>query len=135
MKKGFITNIEKETLGNDNFRKVLYTAEHLQLVVMSLEPGEDIGKEIHETHDQFIRIESGTGVVYMNGIETSIADDDVMIIPAGAEHNLTNTGYSTMKLYTVYGPAQHRDGVVHITRERAEASHEHDHFDGTITEL
>ncbi len=134
MKKGFITNIEKETLENDNFRKVLYTGEYSQLVVMSLLPGEDIGKEVHSDRDQFIRIESGKGIAFINGIETEIEDDYAVVIPAGAEHNITNTGDTKMKLYTVYGPAEHRDGVIHETKEIAEADHEQDHFDGTTTE-
>ncbi len=134
MKKGFITNIEKETLENDNFRKVLYTGEHSQLVVMSLLPGEDIGKEVHDTVDQFIRIESGTGIAFINGIETPIADDFAIVIPAGAEHNITNTGDTKMKLYTIYSPAEHREGTIHKTKADAEANHADDHFDGTTTE-
>ncbi len=134
MKKGYIANIEKETLENNNFRKVLYTGEYLQLVVMSLIPGEDIGKEVHETHDQFIRVESGHGVAFINGTETEIKDDDVVIIPAGAEHNITNTGDDKMKLYTLYGTPEHRDAVIHKTREDAELDHENDHFDGKTTE-
>lgn len=134
MKKGFITNIEKDTLENSNFRKVLYTGKYSQLVLMSLKPGEDIGREVHETHDQFIRIEAGSGIAFIDGTETSVKDDDAIVIPAGAEHNVTNTGETEMKLYTVYGPAEHRDGVIHETREIAEASHEQDHFDGKTTE-
>ncbi len=134
MKKGFITNIEKDTLENDNFRKVLYTGEYSQLVVMSLLPGEDIGKEVHSDRDQFIRIELGKGIAFINGVETEIEDDYAVVIPAGAEHNITNTGDTKMKLYTVYGPAEHRDGVIHETKEIAEADHEKDHFDGTTTE-
>ena len=134
MKKGYIKNIEKETLENDNFRKVLYTSEHLQLVVMSLFPGEDIGKEVHETHDQFIRIEKGKGIAFINGIETVVADDDVVIIPAGAEHNITNTGEEKMKLYTLYAPPEHKEGTVHRTKEEAEQNHDEDHFDGKTSE-
>jgi len=134
MKKGYIKNIEKETLENDNFRKVLYTGEHLQLVVMSLLPGEDIGKEVHETHDQFIRIEKGKGIAFINGIETVVADDDVVIIPAGAEHNITNTGEEKMKLYTLYAPPEHKEGTVHRTKEEAEQNHDEDHFDGKTSE-
>lgn len=134
MKKGFIINIEKETLENSNFRKVLYTGKYSQLVVMSLKVGEDIGKEIHKTHDQFIRIESGVGIAFINGIETEIADDDAVVIPAGAEHNITNIGNTELKLYTVYGPAEHKEGVIHKTREIAEQNHAEDHFDGTTTE-
>ncbi len=134
MKKGFITNIDKDTLENNNFRKVLYTGEHSQLVVMSLLPGEDIGKEVHKNHDQFIRIESGVGIAFINGVESEIKDDYAVVIPSGAEHNITNTGDTEMKLYTIYGPAEHRDGVIHETKEIAEANHEDDHFDGKTTE-
>lgn len=132
--KGYIKNIEEETKNNSNFRKVLYTGKHSQLVVMSLKPGEDIGKEVHQHNDQFIRIESGSGLAYIDGVETPISDDWAVIIPAGAEHNITNTGETEMKLYTLYGPAEHRDGVVHATREEAEQNHDVDHFDGTTTE-
>jgi len=134
MKKGYITNIEKETLDNVNFRKVLYTGKHLQLVVMSLEPGEDIGKEVHDTIDQFIRIESGSGIAYINGIETTVADDDAIIIPAGAEHNITNTGDTIMKLYSIYGEPEHKDGITQETKSEAEARHHDEQFNGTTTE-
>ncbi|MCA9352190.1 cupin domain-containing protein [Patescibacteria group bacterium] len=134
MKRGFIANIEEKTLANDNFRQVLYTGEHLQLVVMNLAPGEDIGKEVHENNDQFIRIESGTGVAYIDGVETPVADDFAIVIPASAEHNVTNTGDIPMKLYTVYGPAEHRNGVIHMTKADAEANHDADHFDGVTSE-
>ena len=134
MKKGFITNIEKETLANDNFRRVLYTGEYLQLVAMSLQAGEDIGKEVHEHIDQFIRIESGTGVAFINGVESPIADDDAVVIPAGAEHNITNTGDSVMKLYTIYGSPEHKDGVTQATKAEAEARHHEEQFDGKTTE-
>ncbi|MFT6361339.1 MAG: mannose-6-phosphate isomerase-like protein (cupin superfamily) [Candidatus Paceibacteria bacterium] len=134
MKKGFITNIEQETLENTHFRKVLYTGEHSQLVVMSLNPGEDIGKEIHASLDQFIRIESGSGLAYINGNETVIQDDDAVIIPAGAEHNITNTGTTVMKLYTIYGPAEHKDAVIQSTKEIAETRHNDEQFNGETTE-
>lgn len=134
MKKGYIKNIEKETLENTNFRKVLYTGKHLQLVVMSLESGEDIGKEVHDTIDQFIRIESGSGIAYINGVETAVADDDAIIIPAGAEHNITNTGDTIMKLYSIYGEPEHKDAVIQETKEIAEARHHDEQFNGTTTE-
>ena len=136
MKKGYIKNIEEETLSNSNFRKVLYTGKHSQLVVMSLLPGEDIGREVHETHDQFIRIESGSGIAFIDGVETEISDDFAIVIPAGSEHNVTNTSDVTMKLYTVYGPAEHKDGTIHETREIAEERHGSglDHFDGEVSE-
>ncbi|MCB9809191.1 cupin domain-containing protein [Candidatus Nomurabacteria bacterium] len=134
MKKGYITNIEQETVSNNNFRKVLYTSEHMQLVVMSLEPGEDIGKEVHKTIDQFIRIESGMGAAFINGIETSIQTGDAVVIPAGAEHNITNTGDMPMKLYTLYGGPEHKDQVIQATKADAEARHPHERFDGVTTE-
>ena len=123
---GYVANIEKETLENDNFRKVLFTAPNSQLVVMSLESGEDIGMEVHEEHDQFIRIEQGQGKAVLNGEESEIEDDSAVVIPAGAEHNIVNTGDTKMKLYTVYSPPEHADGTVHATKEEAEAAgHEH----------
>ncbi len=134
MKKGYIANIEKDTLENNNFRNVLYTGKHLQLVVMSLLPGEDIGMEIHHNIDQFIRIESGLGVAFINGTETIVGDDDAVIIPAGAEHNITNTGNTVMKLYSIYGEPEHKDGIIQETKEIAEEHHEHEQFDGTTTE-
>jgi len=134
MKKGYITNIEKEALENTNFRKVLYTGAHSQLVVMSLEIGEDIGKEVHDNIDQFIRIESGSGIAFINGIETPIEDDSAVVIPAGAEHNITNTGNTVMKLYTIYGPAEHKDAVIQKTKEIAETRHKEEQFDGKTTE-
>jgi len=134
MKKGYITNIEKITLDNTHFRKVLYTGEHLQLVLMSLNPGEDIGKEIHPDIDQFIRIESGKGVAFINGIETTIKDDDAVVIPAGAEHNITNTGDSEMKIYTIYGSPEHKDGIIQETKALAEERHPQERFNGETTE-
>lgn len=129
--KGFVTNIEKETLANDNFRKVLYTAKHSQLVVMTLQPGEDIGTEVHEL-DQFLRIEQGQGKAVLNTIEYDIKDDYAVIVPAGVEHNIVNTGDEPMKLYTVYSPPEHKDGTVHKTKREAMEAHEH--FDGATTE-
>jgi len=134
MKKGFIIDIEKESLENTHFRKVLYTAEHMQLVLMSLLPGEDIGKEVHKSHDQFIRVEAGEGVAYINGAETPISDGSAIVIPAGAEHNVRNTGNTALKLYTLYAPPEHKDGTVHKTKEDAERNHADDHFDGKISE-
>ena len=119
-------NIEKETLENDNFRKVLFTGPNSQLVVMSLEAGEDIGMEVHEEHDQFIRIEQGQGKAVLNGEESEIEDDFAVVIPAGAEHNIVNTGDTKMKLYTIYSPPEHADGTIHATKKDAEAAgHEH----------
>ncbi len=123
---GYVDNIEKETLENDNFRKVLFTGPNSQLVVMSLEAGEDIGMEVHEEHDQFIRIEQGQGKAVLNGEESEIEDDFAVVIPAGAEHNIVNTGDTKMKLYTIYSPPEHADGTIHATKKDAEAAgHEH----------
>ncbi|MDO9335231.1 MAG: cupin domain-containing protein [Caulobacter sp.] len=128
--KGFIDNIEALTVGNDAFRKVLYTGKHLQLVLMTLQPGEEIGAEVHETHDQFFRIEEGAGAVEIDGVRTSVKDDDAVIVPAGARHNVINTGTAPLRLYTLYGPPEHRDGVLHATK----AEEQEEHFDGKTTE-
>lgn len=130
--KGYIVNIEKATKENNNFRKVLYTAKHSQLVVMSLRPKEDIGEEAHQELDQFIRIEEGEGLIVIDGIEHRVADDFAAVIPAGARHNVINTSDRPMKLYTVYSPPEHRDGVVHQTKNEAMADDEH--FDGRTSE-
>jgi len=117
---GFVNNIEKETLENENFRKVIYTARHMQLVLMSLLPNEDIGEEVHENVDQFFRIESGNGKVIMNGEEHEISDGSSIIVPAGTNHNLINlSSTEKLKLYTIYSPANHPDGKIHQTREEA----------------
>jgi len=130
--KGYIANIEKETEGNNNFRKVLYTAKHSQLVVMSLKPNEDIGEEVHNL-DQFIRIEEGEGKAILNGVEYPLEAGSVVVIPEGTTHNIVNTSSDKeMKLYTIYSPPNHRDGVIHITKEEAMADDEH--FDGKTTE-
>jgi mannose-6-phosphate isomerase-like protein (cupin superfamily) len=130
--KGFADNIEKLTTENDLFRKVLYTGQYMQLVLMSLKPGEEIGAEVHEDHDQFFRVEAGSGEVIIDGKTTPIQDDDAIIVPAGARHNVVNTGSEPLKLYTLYGPPEHREGVVHSTKAQADASDEH--FDGKTTE-
>jgi mannose-6-phosphate isomerase-like protein (cupin superfamily) len=130
--KGFVDNIEKLTTENDHFRKVLYTGRYLQLVLMTLKPGEEIGAEVHEDHDQFFRIEAGSGEVIIDGQRTPIQDDDAVVVPAGARHNVVNTGTEPLKLYTLYGPPEHRDGVVHGTKAEADTSEEH--FDGKTTE-
>jgi len=132
MKKGFYTNIEKETLENNSFRKVLYTGAYSQLVVMSLKPNEEIGAEIHENHDQFFRFEQGNGKVMINETVYSVGADDVVIVPAGANHNVVNSGEIDLKLYTIYSPAEHRFDVEHITRE--EAMSDDEHFEGTLSE-
>lgn len=130
--KGHITNIEKETLENENFRKVIYTSKHSQLVLMSLLPGEEIGLETHADTDQFLRIESGTGKAILNGIETDISDGSSVTVPEGVEHNIINTGTELMKIYTIYSPAHHKDKTIHVTKADAEASSEH--FDGVLSD-
>lgn len=130
--KGYVQNIEKLALENTYFRKVLYTAPHSQLVVMSLDPNEDIGEETH-TLDQFLRVEKGQGKAVLNGIEYEIEDGSAIIVPAGTIHNIINTSSEEpMKLYTIYSPAEHRDGVIHMKKEDAIADHEE--FDGRTTE-
>lgn len=129
--KGYVTNIEKLSLENDNFRKVLYTDKNSQLVLMSLLPGEEIGEEVHDV-DQFLRVEKGFGKAILNDISHDIADGSVIIVPAGVRHNLINSGSDHMKLYTLYMPPHHRDGVVHKTKAEGEADDEH--FDGKTTE-
>lgn len=130
--KGFVADIEDLTGANTDFRRVLYTGKHLQLVLMALKPGEEIGEEVHPDHDQFFRIEDGEGEVLIDGVRTRVEADDAIIVPAGARHNVINTGKAPLKLYTIYGPPDHRDGIVRATKAEAEASEEH--FDGTTTE-
>jgi len=129
--KGYVTNIEEATKQNNNFRKVLYTAKHSQLVVMSIPAGEDIGMEVH-TLDQFIRIEQGSGKAILDGVEHAIEAEFAVVVPAGANHNIVNTGKTEMKLYTLYSPPEHLDGVTRRTKAEAEA--EEEHFDGKTTE-
>jgi mannose-6-phosphate isomerase-like protein (cupin superfamily) len=125
---GYSDNILDRTLENSNFRKVLYTGAHMQLVVMSLKAGEDIGEEVHDTVDQFFRIEKGQAKVVMNGEETLLNDDMVAIVPAGTLHNVINVSETDeLKLYTIYAPANHPEGTVHATKEDAMASEEHEH--------
>lgn len=128
--KGFVSDIEKDTLENDNFRKVLYTGKYSQLVLMSIKPGDDIGVEVHEAVDQFFRIEQGSGKVVINGVEHPVKDAFAFIVPAGAEHNVINDGTEDLKLYSVYSPPNHKDGTIHATK--ADATEEH--FDGQTTE-
>jgi len=122
---GFVNNIEKETLENENFRKVIYTAKHMQLVLMSLLPNEDIGMEVHQNVDQFFRIESGFGKVIIDGEEHEISDGSSIVIPAGSNHNVINlSSTDKLKLYTIYSPANHPDGKIHQTKEEAMADEE-----------
>jgi len=130
--KGFIGDIEDRAENNRDFRHVLYTGPHIQLVLMSLNPGEEIGEEVHEDTDQFFRVEEGKGEFVIDGRATPIESDTAMVIPAGARHNIRNTGQKAMKLYTLYAPPHHEDGTVHHTRSEAERSTEH--FAGKTTE-
>lgn len=130
---GYHADIEELTLGNDNFRQVLYTGKHMQLVLMALPPGGEIGEEVHRENDQFFRFESGQGRVVIDDSEYAVKDDDVIIVPAGAKHNIINASDSQpLKLYTIYAPPHHQDGTVRATREEAEVSEPH--FDGVTTE-
>ncbi len=131
--KGFYANIENETLENNNFRKVLYTGKNSQLVLMSLKPGEDIGSEIHADNDQFFRFEAGQGKCVIDGNEYEVSDGFAIVVPAGAEHNIINTSTSEeLKMYTIYSPAHHKDGIVRQSKQEA-MDNEAD-FDGQTTE-
>ena len=130
--KGFVDDIEELTEANDDFRRVLYTGKKLQLVLMALQPGEEIGEEVHEDRDQFFRVEKGKGEIVIDGVTTNIKADIAMIVPAGARHNVRNTGDKALRLYTLYAPPEHLDGTVHVTKAEADASDEH--FDGKTTE-
>jgi mannose-6-phosphate isomerase-like protein (cupin superfamily) len=130
--KGYVANIEDLTEDNSDFRQVLYTGQHLQLVLMALTPGQDIGSEVHSTHDQFFRIEEGRGEIVIDGITTPVKSGDGIIVPAGAKHNLKNIGDKPLRLYTLYGPPNHIDHLVQVKKSDAEASHEV--FDGVPSE-
>lgn len=131
--KGFHANIEQDTIANDNFRKVVYTGKHCQLVLMSLQPGEDIGSEIHTENDQFFRFDAGSGQVIIDDNTYEVTDGSAIIVPAGAQHNVINTSQTeALKLYTIYSPAHHKDGIVRATKAEAEANEED--FDGVTTE-
>lgn len=133
MKKGYKDNIEKLTLENNDFRKVLYTGSHMQLVLMSLKPLEDIGLETHSENDQFFRFEKGEGKVVINETEYIVSDGDVLVIPSGANYNIINLSETEdLKMYTIYAPAHHKDGIVRNTKEEAENNQED--FDGITTE-
>lgn len=130
---GHITNIEKDSIANENFRKVLYTGKHTQLVLMSLKPGEEIGEEVHMV-DQFLRIEAGTGKAILDGVEHAVSDGSSILVPGGAKHNVINTSQNEpMKLYTLYSPPEHLATTVHATKADAEVDTV-DHFDGKTTE-
>ena len=129
--RGFVQDIEVLAIKNDEFRQVLYTAKHCQLVVMALKPNEEIGAEVHQL-DQFFRVEEGTGDAVLDSVRTAISAGFAVLVPAGANHNIINTGSVPLKLYTIYAPPNHRDGVVHHTPAGAEMDNEH--FDGKTTE-
>lgn len=131
--RGYNDNIEKLTVDNSNFRQVLYTGKHTQLVLMSLAPGEEIGQEVHSENDQFFRFEAGQGRVVIDDNQYDVADGSAVIVPAGASHNVINTSDSeSLKLYTLYSPSHHKDGIVRATKAEAEANDEE--FDGVTTE-
>ena len=135
MAKGFCSNIEKDTLENENFRKVLYTGKHSQLVLMSLTPNEEIGMEVHTDNDQFFRFEKGQGKVMIDGNEYEVKDGSAVVVPAGAQHNVVNTSATDrLNLYTIYSPAHHKDKVIMATKEEAENPSNEEEFDGKTTE-
>lgn len=127
--QGYVTNLEKATLENTNYRRVLYTGKNSQLVLMNIQPGDEIGAEIHHL-DQFIRIESGNGRAILDGVEHDLEDGSAVVIPAGTNHNVINTGEIELKLYSVYSPPEHKDGTVHATK----ADEKEEHFDGVTSE-
>ena len=127
--KGFVTNIEKATLENENYRQVLYTGPSSQLVLMTIQPGDEIGSETHDL-DQFIRIEAGQAVVTLDGVNHTLEDDWAVVIPAGTEHNVVNNGDEPLRLYSIYSPPEHKDGTVHASK----ADDKEEHFDGVTTE-
>lgn len=129
--KGYVDNIERLTKENINFRKVLFTTNNSQLVLMSLLPGEEIGMEVHAENDQFFRVDSGSGVVVIDGVETAVSDGFAIVIPKGILHNVINNGTESLKLYTLYMPPHHKDGTVHETKQIAEVAEEE--FDGTTS--
>jgi mannose-6-phosphate isomerase-like protein (cupin superfamily) len=134
MMKGFHDNIETRTLENSDFRRVVYTGKHLQLVLMTLAPGDEIGSEVHNGIDQFFRFEEGSGVVDIDGVEHPVEDCSGVIVPSGARHNVRNTGDTPLKLYSIYGPPEHRDQIVQATKADADRRHPHEEFDGKTTE-
>jgi mannose-6-phosphate isomerase-like protein (cupin superfamily) len=131
-KKGFVGDISDLTEKNSDYRRVLYTGKNMQLVLMSLRPGEEIGEETHDNIDQFFRFEEGSGEVVINGQASNVKGDYAVVVPAGARHNVRNTGTTPLRLYTIYAPPEHKDQLVHATRQDAKAKEAH--FDGKITE-
>ena len=132
--KGYHDDIERRTVANGDFRRVLYTGHHLQLVLMTLQPGEEIGSEVHEDRDQFFRFEEGSGKVDIDDNSYDVGDGSGVIVPAGARHNVRDTGAEPLKLYTLYGPPEHKDGVVQSTKAEADARHHDEEWDGITTE-
>jgi mannose-6-phosphate isomerase-like protein (cupin superfamily) len=132
--KGYCEDIERATVENEDFRRVLYTGRNLQLVLMTLPPGCDIGEEVHEDRDQFFRIEEGEGEIWIDGVANRVQDDFAVIVPAGARHNVVNTGGGHLRLYTIYAPPEHKDGIVHSDKDQAERDHDNDHWDGETSE-
>lgn len=130
--KGYVDDIEARTVENTDFRRVLYTGRNLQLVLMSLRAGEEIGEEVHHDRDQFFRVEAGKGEVSIDGRRKAIESEMAIVVPAGARHNVRNTGREDLKVYTIYAPPEHVDGTVHRTKAEADAAHEH--FDGRTSE-
>ena len=131
---GYHDDIEEQTTSNSDFRRVLYTGHHLQLVLMTLQPGDEIGAEVHEDRDQFFRFEEGRGQVDIDDNTYDVVDGSGVIVPAGARHNVRNTGDDSLKLYTLYGPPEHKDGVIQSTKADADARHSHEEWDGRATE-
>lgn len=131
---GYHDDIEKQTTSNSDFRRVLYTGKNLQLVLMTLQPGEEIGSEVHEDRDQFFRFEEGSGKVHIDANIYDVVDGSGVIVPAGARHNVRNTGDGPLKLYTLYGPPEHLDGITQSTKADAEARHADEEWDGKTTE-
>lgn len=132
--QGFHQNIEQQTIDNSDFRRVLYTGKNLQLVLMTLQPGEEIGSEVHDDRDQFFRFEEGTGVVDIDDHSHKVQDGSGVVIPAGTRHNVRNTGDGPLKMYTLYGPPEHLDGITQATKAEAEARHHDEEWDGGTTE-
>ena len=132
--KGFHDDIEKLTTGNSDFRRVLYTGSNIQLVLMTLQPGEEIGAEVHKDRDQFFRFEAGEGKVDIDDNCYDVVDGSGIIVPAGSRHNVRNTGGEPLKLYTLYAPPEHKDGIVQSTKAEAEARHHDEEWDGGTTE-
>lgn len=131
---GYHDDIEQQTVGNDDFRRVLYTGKNLQLVLMTLKPGEEIGFEVHEDRDQFFRFEAGNGKAFIDDNVYDVVDGSGLIVPAGARHNVRNSGDEPLKMYTLYGPPEHIDGIVHATKADAEKRHADEEWDGKTTE-